>query len=107
MDVAEVYDWFAQESMKAGKQATEWKQRETFLRLALMWATAAQQCRKAGSINAAGYLSIDAENGYLSIELIDGAENGTPRSLKMPLAASSTAISLSGLWPPFGRFRRN
>jgi hypothetical protein len=45
MDVADVYDWFAQESMEAGKQATEWKQRETFLRLALMWATAAQQCR--------------------------------------------------------------
>jgi hypothetical protein len=70
-------------------------------------STAAQQCREAGSINAAGYLSIDTENGYLSIELIDGAENGTPRSLKMPLAASPAAISLSGLWPPFGRLRRN
>ena len=33
---------------------------------------------KQEASNAAGYLSIDAENGYLSIELIDGAENGTP-----------------------------
>jgi hypothetical protein len=110
MDVADVYDWFAQESMEAGKQATEWKQRETFLRSALMWATAAQQCRKGG-INAAGYFRIElidgAENGYLCIELIDGAENGTPRSLKMPRCASSAEISLSDLWPPMGRLLRN
>jgi hypothetical protein len=62
--------------------------------------------RATRSINAVGYLSIDAENGYLSIELIDGAEDGTPRSLKMPRGASSAEISLSDLWPPFGRFRR-
>jgi hypothetical protein len=49
MDVADVYDWFAKESMEAGKQATEWKQRETFLRSALMWAKAAQQSRKGSS----------------------------------------------------------
>jgi hypothetical protein len=48
MNIADVYDWFAQESMEAGKQATEWKQREMFMRLALMWA-AAQQCRQEGS----------------------------------------------------------
>jgi hypothetical protein len=47
MNIVNVYDWFTKESMDAGLQATEWKQRETFLRLALMWATAAQECRKA------------------------------------------------------------
>ena len=30
-------------------QATEWKKREMFLRLALLWATAAQQSRKEAS----------------------------------------------------------
>jgi hypothetical protein len=43
MDVAEVYDWFAQESRLAAEQTNEPMQREMFLRLALMWATAAQQ----------------------------------------------------------------
>jgi hypothetical protein len=40
MDVAEVYDWFAQESRLAAEQTNEPRQREMFLRLALMWATA-------------------------------------------------------------------
>jgi hypothetical protein len=35
--------------MDAALQATEWQQREMFLRLALMWGTAAQQCRKEAS----------------------------------------------------------
>ena len=38
MNIADVYDWFAQESMEAGMQATEWQQRERFFRLALLWA---------------------------------------------------------------------
>jgi hypothetical protein len=36
----------------AALQATEWQQREMFLRLALMWGTAAQQCRKEASTEA-------------------------------------------------------
>ena len=45
MDLASVFDWFAQESGRAAEQANEPMQREMFLRLALMWAAAAQQCR--------------------------------------------------------------
>ena len=45
MDLASVLDWFAQESGRAAEQANEPMQREMFLRLALMWAAAAQQCR--------------------------------------------------------------
>ena len=45
MDIASVFDWFAQESGRAAEQANERMQREMFLRLALMWAAAAQQCR--------------------------------------------------------------
>jgi hypothetical protein len=49
MDLVILFDWFANESMDAALQATEWQQREMFLRLALMWGTAAQQCRKEAS----------------------------------------------------------
>jgi hypothetical protein len=45
MDLASVFDWFAQESGRAAEQANEPMQRDMFLRLALMWAAAAQQCR--------------------------------------------------------------
>ena len=45
MDLVILFDWFTNESMDAALQATEWQQREMFLRLALMWAAAAQQCR--------------------------------------------------------------
>jgi hypothetical protein len=54
MNIADVYDWFARESMNAGKQANKWKQRETFFRLVLLWATAAQQCRKEASTRRRG-----------------------------------------------------
>ena len=40
---------FTTESMEAALQATEWKKRDMYLRLALMWGTAAQQCRKEAS----------------------------------------------------------
>ena len=36
MDLASVFDWFAQESGRAAEQANEPMQREMFLRLALM-----------------------------------------------------------------------
>ena len=42
MDLVILFDWFTNESMDAALQATEWHQREMFLRLALMWGTAAQ-----------------------------------------------------------------
>ena len=49
MDLVILFDWFTNESMDAALQATEWQQREMFLRLALMWGTAAQHCRKEAS----------------------------------------------------------
>jgi hypothetical protein len=67
MDIAILFDWFTNESMDAALQATELKRRETFLRLAFLWAAAAQQCRKEASATLPG---------DLSIELIDAAENG-------------------------------
>jgi hypothetical protein len=45
MDIASVFEWFAQESMNVAEQANEPKERETLFTLAVMWATAAQQCR--------------------------------------------------------------
>ena len=52
MDLVILFDWFTNESMDAALQATEWQQREMFLRLALMWGTVAQQCRKEASTEA-------------------------------------------------------
>ena len=44
MDIASMFEWFAQESINIAEQAKEPKQREVFVKLALLWATAAQQC---------------------------------------------------------------
>ena len=49
MDLMILFDWFTNESIDAALQATEWQQREMFLRLALMWGAAAQQSRKEAS----------------------------------------------------------
>ena len=52
---------FAQESMRAAELALKPRQHEIWLRLALMWALAAAQCREAGAVgeDAAVYLSGD------------------------------------------------
>ena len=44
MDIASVFEWFAQESKSIAEQAAEREQREKFAELALLWASAAQQC---------------------------------------------------------------
>ena len=45
MDIASVFDWFAQESGRAAEQANEPRKREILLKLASQWAAAAQRCR--------------------------------------------------------------
>jgi hypothetical protein len=69
MDLMILFDWFTNESIDAALQATEWQQREMFLRLALI-------VRNSGA--TVPQRSIDRGAGCLSIELIDAAENGTP-----------------------------
>ena len=49
MELAKIFEWFTTESMEAAIQSSERKKREMHLRLALMWGTAAQQCRKEAS----------------------------------------------------------
>jgi hypothetical protein len=44
MDIASLFAWFAQESISIAEQVNEPEQRQTFTQLALLWATAAQQC---------------------------------------------------------------
>ena len=44
MDIASVFEWFAQESKSIAEQAAESEQREKLAELALLWASAAQQC---------------------------------------------------------------
>jgi hypothetical protein len=60
MDTAGLFEWFAQESMRAAEQAKEPRQHEMYLRLAFMWAAAAQHSRCE-----------ERATQYLSIELID------------------------------------
>jgi hypothetical protein len=64
MDMAGVFEWFAQESWAAAAELTrEQPQREIWLRLALMWALAALRSREEAEAlgeNAAVYLSGDA-----------------------------------------------
>ena len=49
MDIASVFDWFARDSMHAAEKSDDPKQRETLLKLALQWETAAQQSRAEAS----------------------------------------------------------
>ena len=61
MDIAIVFEWFAQESAFAAG-LTRAAEREIWTRLALLWALAAAQCpNEAGALgeNAAVYLSSD------------------------------------------------
>ena len=52
MDIASVFEWFAQESKSIAEQAAEPEQREKFAELALLWATAAQQCQRRSTGDA-------------------------------------------------------
>jgi hypothetical protein len=45
MDLASVFDWFAQDSIRAAEQTGEPRKREILLKLASQWAAAAQRCR--------------------------------------------------------------
>jgi hypothetical protein len=45
MDTASVFDWFARDSIHAAAQINDPKQRAIFLKLAELWAAAAQRCR--------------------------------------------------------------
>jgi hypothetical protein len=49
MDIGIIFEWFAQDSMLAAEMATDPTQREVWLRLALMWATAARESRDDGT----------------------------------------------------------
>jgi hypothetical protein len=45
MDIASVFEWFAQESSNIAQQVNEQKRRETLAGLALLWATIAAGLR--------------------------------------------------------------
>ena len=45
MDLASVFDWFAQDSIRAAEQTDEPREHEILLKLASQWAAPAQRCR--------------------------------------------------------------
>jgi hypothetical protein len=49
MNIANVYDWFARESIHAAEQTDDPRQREILLKLAELWAAAAQKSRDEAS----------------------------------------------------------
>ena len=49
MDIAIIFEWFAQESKLAAELASDETQRQVWLRLALMWAAAARESRDDGA----------------------------------------------------------
>ncbi len=73
MDMAGVFEWFAQESWAAAELTHEQPQREIWLRLALMWALAALRSREEAEAlgeNAAVYLSGEAPSLTVSQILV-------------------------------------
>jgi len=45
MDIASVFEWFAQETVHIAEQANEVRRRETLGKLALLWAAGAAEQR--------------------------------------------------------------
>ena len=45
MNIASVFDWFAQESTYAAEHTEEPRQRDMCMRLSELWTAAAQRCR--------------------------------------------------------------
>jgi hypothetical protein len=43
MNIASVFDWFARESVRAAEQTNDPKQREIFVKLAVLWEAAARR----------------------------------------------------------------
>jgi hypothetical protein len=62
MDIASVFDWFAQESTSAAEHTDEPRQRDMWIRLAKLWATAAQRCRDETATLRPGSQSISTSN---------------------------------------------
>jgi hypothetical protein len=60
MDIASVFEWFAQESVFAAELTHEPRQREIWTRLAVMWASAAAQCHHVDAGAMAKMLPISA-----------------------------------------------
>ena len=50
MDIASVFEWFAQESINIAEQAREPAQREKFAKLASLWARATTESTSATSL---------------------------------------------------------
>ena len=65
MDIASVFAWFAQESISLAEQANEPERRQTFTQLAMLWATAAQQC--SGGAPAMQSSMMEGGQGWISV----------------------------------------
>jgi hypothetical protein len=66
MNIASVYDWFARDSMHAAEQTDDPRQREILLKLAVLWAAAAQQSRDEASMQPTSPITVSRPNSGLA-----------------------------------------
>jgi hypothetical protein len=62
MDIARVYDWFVRDCMDAAEQTDDPRQREILLKLAVLWAAAAQQIRDEASTQSTSPTTVSRPN---------------------------------------------
>jgi hypothetical protein len=76
MDIASVFEWFAQESISIAVQAAEPEQREKLAELALLWASVATvQRRSTGDAIYSSIVSWSARTPRLR-RLLSGEDGG-------------------------------
>jgi hypothetical protein len=62
MNIASVYDWFARDCMHAAEETDNPRQREILLKLAALWATAAQRSRDEASTQSTSPTTVSGPN---------------------------------------------
>ena len=62
MNIASIFDWFAQDSAYAAEHTDEPRQRDMWMKLAKLWASAAQRCRDETATLRPGSQSISTSN---------------------------------------------
>jgi hypothetical protein len=57
MNIAIVFDWFARDSLRAAEETNDPRQREIFVKLPVLWASAARPSRDEASTTQAAQAS--------------------------------------------------
>jgi hypothetical protein len=69
MDIASVFEWFAQETAHIAEQANEVRRRETLGKLALLWAAAAAEQRNKQQTTSKTSLGIVSKRSRFALPI--------------------------------------